>query len=123
MNRLTKYRADIQAYDYIELCGGISEAVTNKLGKLEDLEQELGCPLDTFKIMNQGYVYTDTFNNQLKKFKFDKVFKHTNINNEYILCFLFREIEDEDNNTLGINWIVGVNEYKKSFWLREDKSE
>lgn len=38
MSRLTKYRADIQAYDYIELRGGISQAVTNKLGKLEDLE-------------------------------------------------------------------------------------
>ena len=43
MERLTKYRSDIQAYDYISI--GAAQEGCAKLGRLEDLEEEMGCPL------------------------------------------------------------------------------
>ena len=56
MSRLTK-KLDEGFYVSNALC---TDDLKNKLGKLEDLEDELGCPLEVvFKALKEGIVYFD----------------------------------------------------------------
>ena len=108
MSRLTEQ--DILTNDYTYSCsinefeyGNGKEEIINKLGKLEDIEEELGCPLEVvFKALKQDYIYT-------------KSGKHPHI----------------ELGTYGIMWCIccglrmqlNIADYKKSWWLKEDYSE
>lgn len=80
-----------------------------KLGRLEDLEEQLGCPLEVLsKVIENGfydnYCYIppsrilriDIFNKEILKMYYD----------EATSCFS-----------------VKLTDYKKTWWLKEDKSE
>lgn len=85
--------------------------VLNKLGELEDLEEEIGCPLKVvFKLAKQNELF----------YQFDKELQH------------HKNIKVDIKN--GIVWYckqVGghyacqqpLSNYGKTFWLKEDKSE
>ena len=105
MSRFTKY--DEKKKQYIRLASRL--AVDNKLGKLEDLEEQLGCPLDVvFKALKIG-IYTN-----LKNRNREDLTKY--------FCFNLYNLDTE--LYLG-NPIIFVNlkDYKKTWWLKEDKSE
>lgn len=79
----------------------------NKLGQLEDLEEELGCPLEViFKALTNGVYYEDVANCM----KYMVVDLHLNLEGEYVLYF-----DDEE-------YLLTKN-YKKTWWLKKDKSE
>ncbi len=81
--------------------------VYNKLGKLEDLEEEIGCPLDVvFKALTNGVYYEDVANCM----KYMPADLHLNLEGEYVLFF-----SDEE-------YLLTRN-YKKTWWLKEDKTE
>ena len=74
-----------------------------KLGKLEDLEEELGCPLEVvFKALKQDYIFT-------------KSGKHSRLE--------FGTYGDFWSICYGLRTKLRVDGYKKTWWLREDKSE
>ena len=74
----------------------------NKLAELEDIEEQLGCPLEVvFKALKDG-IFVEKYNNiyDLKLAKYKTGF-----------C-----LENE-------NHILSITNYKKTWWLKKDKSE
>ena len=103
MGRCTHY--DEKQKHYIRLSSRL--ASDNKLGKLEDLEDQLGCPLDVvFKALQNG-VYYEVVANCMKYMVVDLSF---NFSGDFILYF-----DDEE--------YLLVRNYKKTWWLKKDKSE
>ena len=98
MSRFTKY--DKKQKQYIRLVSSL--AVDNKLGKLEDLEEQLGCPLDVvFEAIKNG-IYDK------------KGFHYTVILDLDFLRAYPLDLFDEK-----WQW----SDYQKTWWLKEDKSE
>lgn len=86
-----------------------SDMIYKKLGQLEDLEEELGCPLEViFKALTIGIWYEDVANRMTH---IGVGLDTANYDCEYIL----REYNNE-TSFLSRN-------YKKTWWLRKDKSE
>lgn len=90
--------------------------VIDKLGKLEDLEDELGCPLDVvFKALRQGHIFVD-----MNTFEHDRP--------------ILQDIQKKKVNFITFNgtyfcigythdYEVALNDYGKTWWLKEDRSE
>ena len=98
MSRFTKY--DKKQKQYIRLVSRL--AVDNKLGKLEDLEEQLGCPLEVvFEAIKNG-IYDK------------KGFHYTVILDLDFLRVYPLDLFDE-------KW--QLSDYQKTWWLKEDKSE
>ena len=98
MSRFTKY--DKKQKQYIRLVSRL--AVDNKLGKLEDLEEQLGCPLEVvFEAIKNG-IYDK------------KGFHYTVILDLDFLRAYPLDLFDE-------KW--QLSDYQKTWWLKEDKSE
>lgn len=76
-----------------------TDEITYKLGKLEDLEEELVCPLEVvFKALQNG-IYTNVYSG---------------------LCYVglyenYFQVSDD--------YVVYLKDYKHTWWLKEDKSE
>lgn len=106
MSRITKYRSDIQDYDYIELAGGISQACVDKLGKLEDLEDELGCPLE------------------IREQAFKNGFYDADGNHYFCEHYVpsLKAMHTKGVST-GNHKSFNLKDYKKTWWLKEDRSE
>lgn len=100
MSRFTKY--DEKKKQYIRLASRL--AVDNKLGKLEDLEEQIGCPLEVVvKALKIG-IYTN-----LKNWNREDLTKY--------FCLNLYNIETE--------WFLGnpiilvnLKDYKKTWWLK-----
>ena len=92
-------------YTYVEY--GTEEKIVDKLGKLEDIEEELGCPLEVYvKIVHRdiAIIYES---NGVKN-----IINYGTINrNRFTAVKPFAVIE------------YAWKDYKKTWWLREDKSE
>ena len=98
MSRFTKY--DKKQKQYIRLVSRL--AVDNKLGKLEDLEEQLGYPLEVvFEAIKNG-IYDK------------KGFHYTVILDLDFLRAYPLDLFDE-------KW--QLSDYQKTWWLKEDKSE
>lgn len=101
MSRLTKKVGE----NYCSQSGDFYD-LYNKLGKLEDLEEELGCPLEVLvKALIEGVYYEDTDNYMI----YLPVFLDFNLDDNYILYYVDEKLLTKD--------------YKKTWWLRKDKSE
>lgn len=110
MDRLTKKRInsnnDYSIYLKKDFTESLCQAI-QKLGKLEDLEEQLGCPIDVvFKALNDGIYYGDNANWMM----WVAVDLHINLEGEYVLYF-----SDEE--------YLLTKDYKKTWWLKEDRSE
>ena len=103
MNRCTYY--DKKQKHYIRLSSRL--AADNKLGMLEDLEDELGCPLEVVAQALKNGVYYEDVANCMKYMVADLQF---NLEGDFVLYF------DEEECLL-------VRNYKKTWWLKVDKSE
>ena len=108
MSRLTiKTKRDVEFY-ITDDTKCMSNKYINKLGKLEDLEEELGCPLDVLhKALKDGIYAKDPLDEN--KLKYILIVALSNGDSEWHLsnhCFC-----------------VNVRDYKELFWLKEDKSE
>ena len=105
MSRFTKY--DEKKKQYIRLASRL--AVDSKLGKLEDLEEQLGCPLDVVvKALKIG-IYTN-----LKNWNREDLTKY--------FCLNLYNLETEwylGNPII----LVNLKDYKNTWFLKDDKSE
>lgn len=126
MSRLTEqeiltddytYRCSINKFEY----GKGKQEILNKLGKLEDLEEQLGCPLEVvgrLLLHKERYIYI------VEKSKLtdeDFMGKHKVVGvSEFGVCILTTNciciLKTEPKY---YEW----KDYKKTWWLREDKSE
>lgn len=85
-----------------------NDMIYNKLGKLEDLEEELGCPLEVvFKSLKNG-IYLEE-----RKSISTEICYHA-LECEFVIEW-YKNKEDYGYELL--------KDYKKTWWLKEDKSE
>lgn len=97
-----------------------------KLGKLEDLEEQIGCPLEdliaitdnTKSIIIDENKIGETF--EKEKWKRVKSFIPNSFNRTYIFCDVWYE-----DNFKGIRdtLVIPIKQYKKTWWLKQDRSE
>lgn len=80
----------------------------NKLGKLEDLEEELGCPLEVvFKALNEGITFLK------KSYQFDTSNRITLHYSDHFKCDYFLITYEGQ--------IFNLKDYQKTWWLKGDK--
>jgi len=100
MSRLTKKVGD----NYCSQNGDFYD-LYNKLGKLEDLEEQIGCPLEIlFRALIEGIYHNEKFEHPLLVLDEDN-FKENNF------------------HLVVVGTIVYLEDYKKTWWLKKDKSE
>ena len=131
MKRLTKKIGD----NYCSQNGDFYD-LYNKLGKLEDLEEELGCPLDVLVKMwknHKYYALKPRGRTRVRQMDFpvisyilkgNKGNKSPYKSNSFILggtCYDYDCFDEKTREFDG--WDVNLADYKKTWWLREDKSE
>ena len=104
MSRLTHY--DAKQKQYIRLASRL--AVDNKLGKLEDLEEQIGCPLEVREQALTNGIYIKNIYGDMVNFKVMLVYKNKE------LGYYFRIINDG---------VVLLKDYKKTWFLKKDRSE
>jgi len=116
MSRLT--------YKDTKVSGGYNAVDTDeyacvvKLGKLEDLEDKIGCPLDVvFKAIQNGIYtnwdwYYDEFDINAELSHIDNVYYGVNPFGKISIMFGYKK-----------ETIIDLKDYKKTWWLKEDKSE
>lgn len=93
-----------------------------KLGKLEDLEEQLGCPLEVvFKALDKGF-YIDTKKVE-KEPSWEKPMKRISLVGcpKYFRLNLWYKTIEVDR--FGHYLEIWLEDYKKTWWLKEDKSE
>ena len=110
MERLTTKNEQFNDYSVVENLRQLDvreyiTLVNNKLGKLEDLEEQIGCPLEVFvKAMQNGIYRKGLFDDDL--YRFGRVY----IEDGYFCDFAWQGE-------------VPIKDYKKTWWLKEDRSE
>lgn len=110
MSRLTKKFNDNSGYEIKEYGAEFNEVKLNayldavdKLGKLEDLEEELGCPLEVvIKALKEGIYQSDGGRRKYPTIEYNGATKKF-----YFAFGTYCNVED----------------YKKTWWLKEDKRE
>ena len=98
MSKLTYY--DSKQKQYIRLASRL--AVDNKLGKLEDLEEQLGCSLEIrLQVVHNTFIYDAE-------------------GNEYVVEFVEKDFFSVYNIFyMSFRW----SDYKNTWFLKKDKSE
>jgi hypothetical protein len=125
MNRLTK--KDINYIEmYQEKCNyfpterGRADiyGMCEKLRQLEDLEEQLGCPLDVvFKALKNGFKF---------KILSHKLGTKNETVEQIIYCdyaYIYYADDIKEWCISTINDYFYLKDYKKTWWLKEDKSE
>lgn len=112
MSRLTEFRKDLNRYEYKQdergYCFIQEGQLVQKLGKLEDLEEQLGCPLEVvLKAVKQGKVWNGY---------------------TWLLCMKLTFVNDYWVLSNGVYSVLLENYAKDarrcdSWWLKEDRSE
>ena len=114
MSRLTEKVKNTD--DYIKLPTKDKQEFINKLGKLEDLEEEIGCPLEVrCAVVPDSYIYTfgTTMENQ------DVITqRHIVTISKEGFTILYATATGKERK-MKLSWKA----YKKTWWLKEDKSE
>ena len=113
MNRLTKYEPSKDSmFPYKIKSNEILELdVIHKLGRIEDLEEELGCPLDVvFKALTEGvHIQAEFLDLTIKDFVLRPRLYFSNDFKCYCL-----------ETGYGAN-MIKLKDYQKTWWLQGDK--
>lgn len=136
MNRLTKkdYKNGIQVNGYYTKKNAQRLTdISHKLGKLEDIEDELGCPLDVmFRVMEKGVEYIvkitsidvcepytkETRIEHRENLKEIKLVKDVFRGNQYVF------IVGYEPSKYGLKEdIVYLKDYKKTWWVKGERDE
>ena len=116
MSRLTEKVKNTE--DYIRLATKDKQEFINKLGRIEDLEEQIGCPLEVvFKAIKNGIYtnwdwYYDEFDINAELAHIDNVYYGVNPFEKISIMFRYKK-----------ETIIDLKDYKKTWWLKEDKSE
>ena len=121
MERLTKYQPD-NFYDYGD--NQVNDELINewyyKLQCLEDIEEELGCSIEIlFKAIKNG-IYFVNENNNLEHIDEALCFNQKTYNKKFVFDnygYHCKNIEEAKGDE------IYLEDYKKTWWLKEDKSE
>ena len=113
MERLTEKITKHNCYEIKDNC---NQTIYDKLGKLEDLEEEIGCPLEIFL--------------KLALKKIDTIFVEYDDGWDNEFNAIVSSIYDDSKDYQEPNWVIETNittfkvkDYKKTWWLKKDRSE
>lgn len=120
MGRLTEKVKNTE--DYIRLATKDKQEFINKLGRLEDLEEQLECSLEVVaQALSRGF-YID-----VNKIEIDPPLKNSqedlllvNCPKDFRLNLWYERIEVA---SFGHYLEIYLKDYKNTWWLKEDKSE
>ena len=116
MSRLTEKIKNTE--DYVRLATKDKQEFINKLGRIEELEEQIGCPLEVvFKAISNGIYtnwdwYYDEFDINAELSHIDNVYYGVNPFGKISIMFGYKK-----------ETIIDLKDYKKTWWLKEDKSE
>ena len=126
MSRLTK--KNINGYDLVQngeiyyvWWNDMTKKCVYKLANFEDLEEELGCPLEVvFKVLKENISFQrkDIITNEIHILEgFDSYIVYNKVRKIYELHTTFKA---ERNN-----WIANLDlkDYQKTWWLKGEKDE
>ncbi len=134
MTRLTK-KTNIKnhlsnEYYYENINNSTTVDVYNKLGKLEDREEQLGCPLEVmFKALEEGIVFKvkvtssstkDNFKTEItEERQYESIGKISlgYANNKYLFVVPYDKGRYEDKTM-----IISLSNYQKTWWLKGEKT-
>ena len=131
MNRLTKKMMIQDGYRLVQNDACYELYAINKLGKLEDLEDELGCPLEVvFKALNEGIIINEegfvnsaydnkTFNKENDSYYDDLTLYNTGVG--YYFEDTSSPYGDPECGDIGC-W-VDLKDYQKTWWLKGEKDD
>ena len=100
MRRLTEFRKDLNRYEYKQdergYCFIQEGQLVQKLGKLEDLEEQIGCPLEEiveFVKLLKKYYYVDITGQLMAR----TIWNNTDLNEKelYKINHIFNGIKDK----------------------------
>lgn len=94
-----------------------------KLGQLEDIEEELGIDLKIlFKALKQGYAFTTGFNNRLEKWFYQRI---EGIDECYypIGQKFLKVVFNQNKDFSGCRWIPSFKDYGKTWALTKEELE
>lgn len=116
MSRITE-KNKFDTHYGISISKNLLQSAYDKLGKLEDLEEELGCPLEVvitpyFKRGKLEVFYRGKIREVIRVVAFEQATR------PYMDVF-YRDNEKEQFKVKTI-WL---DDYKKTWWLKEDKNE
>ena len=128
MSRLTK--KNINGYDLVQngeiYCvwrNDMTEKIIHKLGNFEDLEEELGCPLEiAFKALEKGIIVKTTYGTSHRSVDLGKHY----LNKKLTYCFTCEEPPgfgdwDCEEYSRPIEY-YNLKDYQKTWWLEEEKN-
>ena len=133
MNRLTEK----EKYGYASLETGQVSECSDKLGKLEDLEEEIGCPLDIFaRLVLEREIWAETPEMHFEAGNYGSLVGSQKWEDRY-WCEVDANFHiDSENygNTVFWAWYryccngsdhieLKLSDYGKLWWLEKDKSE
>ena len=117
MSRLTE-KFSHNGFEYMATgFGSNNPYAIDKLGKLEDLEEQLGCPLEVIAhlVMYKPFYYEDENGN------LHTIDSYELTNKNLIFYMSWKDYDIYLGETGDIE--IPLSDYKQCFWLREDKSE
>ena len=140
MSRLTKKFEDNSGYEPIENHNSCNrtlydfniddyECCVNKLGKLEDLEKELGCPLEVvFRALEEGIVINEegyvnsAYDDEEFNAEEDSHYNWLTLS-KMIDDYYFEDINHPygDSECGDIGCRVKLSDYQKTWWLKGEK--
>lgn len=100
--------------------------LTDKVGKYEDLEEQIGCPLDVLIAICDTAQNIEIDENkvgedyQKEKWKKVKSFIPHCFNRVYIFCDVWYEENFKGGSE---ELVIPIKQYKKTWWLKADRSE
>ena len=107
MSRLTE-KNKFDTHYGISISKNLLQSAYDKLGKLEDLEEQLGCPLEVREKAIKYGIYIKNIYGEMVNFKVMLVYKNEQMG------YYFRFINDG---------YVLLADYKKTWWLKENREE
>lgn len=111
MSRLTEKNKYDTHYSF-SITKNLLQDAYDKLGKLEDLEEKYDLPLDVLVTLLDHYQYYDEDGHQRIIHSLDMYHKQ----------IMIKKYENDDD-IYGYYEHLNFKDYKKTWWLKEDKSE
>lgn len=110
MSRLTN-KTELGDYIFIDGEMVCPNEIATKLGKLEDLQDELGCPLEVvFKALKEGYQYKLVTTNIITKEAIEQIIKTD---------YAYLSYSDDCWWIATIRDCHRLSDYKNTWWLKE----
>lgn len=113
--------------DYVDELGidinGLGD-ITDYIGELEDLEEQIGCPLEVvwWLMQDKPILVLNPIDKTLQEIEHPLNFYNPTYQTFDITCDFFETTYKKRIWTIG-GVVLLLKDYKKKFWLREDKSE